>query len=396
MTILLFLLAWVGHGYLLMLTLNVTYAKPFHRKLLKAMRQVWGFLLVAGPPVFAWLVDYDLLRLGRDALVGSYVVPAGYAWLCLFAGVVVLPVVTALRLLRRTPSIVLDERTETIDVAKELGGRPVGDGKYREVAAIALNDLFRVDFTTLTLAVPGLPKAWDGLTILHLSDLHFYGTPSREYYGFIIRRCLKEPTPDLLVISGDIIDHQKYLDWIEPILSPLKWNVGAFAILGNHDWWQDFDGVRQRLTALGMQVISNRWDKIDIRGEPLIAIGHEGPWFRPPPDLANCPEGFRLLVSHTPDNIGWAKRNNCRLMLSGHNHGGQIRVPILGSLFVPSLYSRKYDMGTFHEAPTVLHVNRGLSGKEAIRIRCRPQVTRLVLKVPPQVPSPDLPMVSTR
>ena len=186
--------------------------------------------------------------------------------------------------------------------------------------------------------------------------------------------------PDLVVLSGDIIDHDKYLDWIEPVLGPLRWNIAALAILGNHDWWLDFEAVRNRLRGLGMHVISNRWEAIDVRGEKLIAIGHEGPWFRPPPDLSGCPDGFRLLVSHTPDNIGWAKRNNCRLMLSGHNHGGQIRLPIVGSMFVPSFYSRRYDMGTFHEPPTVLHVNRGLSGKEPIRFRCRPQVSRIVLK----------------
>jgi uncharacterized protein len=133
---------------------------------------------------------------------------------------------------------------------------------------------------------------------------------------------------------------------------------------------------------------------LDVRGVRLVAIGHEGPWFRPPPDLTGCPDGFRLLVSHTPDNIGWAKRNNCRLMLSGHNHGGQIRVPVLGSLFVPSRYSRRYDMGTFHEPPTVLHVNRGLGQKEPLRIRCRPQVSRLVLR--PSSPGPVVPMVSER
>jgi uncharacterized protein len=218
--------------------------------------------------------------------------------------------------------------------------------------------------------------------ILHLSDLHFYGTPSREYFDVVIRRCMADGIPDLLILSGDIIDGSKYLDWIEPILRPLQWKLAAFAILGNHDWWQDFDAVRKRLASLGMQVISNRWESLDIRGESLVVIGHEGPWFRPPPDLGNCPDGFRLLVSHTPDNIGWAKKHNCQLMLSGHTHGGQIRVPIFGSLFVPSRYSRKYDMGTFHEPPTILHVNRGISGKEAIRFRCRPQVTRLVLRKP--------------
>jgi predicted MPP superfamily phosphohydrolase len=67
-------------------------------------------------------------------------------------------------------------------------------------------------------------------------------------------------------------------------------------------------------------------------------------------------------------------------MLSGHNHGGQIRVPLIGSIFVPSKFSRRYDMGTFFEPPTLLHVNRGLSGKEPLRLRCRPQVTRMVLK----------------
>ena len=380
MTILLFLLFWVGHGYLLMLSLNVSYSQPFHRKLLKVMRLTWGFVLVTGPPVFGLLVSFDLISLSGEAIEsGTRIAPAVYTWLCWVAGFAFL-IVTPIRALRRRPAVVLDERMETIDIAKELGHRPVGDGKYRRVAAIGLNDLFRVDFTNLTLVVPGLPPAWDGLTILHLSDLHFYGTPAREYYNAVIRRCVADPTPDLLVLSGDIIDGEPYLNWIEPVLAPLKWNVAAFAILGNHDWWQDFDGVRKHLAALRMHVISNRWHAIDVRGQRLVAIGHEGPWFRPPPDLSDCPDSFRLLVSHTPDNIRWARRNNCWLMLSGHNHGGQIRLPIIGSMFVPSAFSRRYDMGTFHEPPTVLHVNRGLAGKEAIRFRCHPQVTRLILR----------------
>ena len=380
MHLLLFLLFWVGHGYLLMLSLNVAYSRPVHRKLLKTMRQLWGLLLVAGPPAFGFLVTFDLVSLSREAVEsGSRIVPAVYVWACWFAGGAFLTV-TLVRVLRRRPAVVLDEQTQTVDIVKELGYRPVGGGKYKKVAEIGLNDLFRVDFTALTLAVPGLPPAWDGLTVLHLSDLHFYGTPGREYYDAVIRRCVADGTPDLLVISGDLIDGEPYLDWIEPILGPLKWNVAALAVLGNHDWWQDFGGVRKHLAALEMHVLSNRWQAVDVRGERLVAIGHEGPWFRPPPDLAGCPAGFRLLVSHTPDNIRWARRNDCRLMLSGHNHGGQIRLPLIGSMFVPSAYSRRYDMGTFHEPPTVLHVNRGLAGKEAIRFRCNPQVTRIILR----------------
>src|SRR5437870_1659061 len=75
---------------------------------------------------------------------------------------------------------------------------------------------------------------------------------------------------------------------------------------------------------------------LDVRGHQMIVIGHEGPWFRPP-DVSDCPpEGFRLGLSHTPDNLPWAKRHRIDLMLAGHVHGGQIRLPLVGSIFVPS------------------------------------------------------------
>jgi predicted MPP superfamily phosphohydrolase len=76
----------------------------------------------------------------------------------------------------------------------------------------------------------------------------------------------------------------------------------------------------------------------------------------------------------------WAQQHHIDLMLSGHVHGGQIRLPVLGSVFVPSRYSRKYDCGTFFEAPTVMHVGRGLSGQHPLRFFCKPEVTRIVLR----------------
>jgi Ca2+-transporting ATPase len=101
---------------------------------------------------------------------------------------------------------------------------------------------------------------------------------------------------------------------------------------------------------------------------------------QPTPTRGEGANFFRLLLSHTPDNIGWARRHDVDLMLSGHVHGGQVRVPILGSLFVPSRYSRKYDQGVFFESPTLLSVNRGISGREPLRINCYPEVTWLTLK----------------
>jgi predicted MPP superfamily phosphohydrolase len=119
---------------------------------------------------------------------------------------------------------------------------------------------------------------------------------------------------------------------------------------------------------------------LDVRGQPLLVIGNETPWIKPEPDAALWPQGtFRLCLSHTPDNIVWARRHKIDLMLCGHVHGGQIRLPLIGSIFCPSRYSRRYDCGTFFRAPTLMHVSRGLAGQHPLRYRCRPEVTRIVL-----------------
>jgi hypothetical protein len=120
---------------------------------------------------------------------------------------------------------------------------------------------------------------------------------------------------------------------------------------------------------------------LEVRGEPLVVIGSEYPWLRPAPQLDNCPvEPFRLFLSHTPDNIAWARRQRVDLMLCGHVHGGQIRFPVLGSVVVPSQYGRRYDCGVFYEPPTVLHVSRGVGGEHPLRFNCRPEITRLTLQ----------------
>jgi predicted MPP superfamily phosphohydrolase len=87
-----------------------------------------------------------------------------------------------------------------------------------------------------------------------------------------------------------------------------------------------------------------------------------------------------LCLSHTPDNIPWARRADVDVMLSGHVHGGQIRFPVFGSMLVPSRYGRRYDCGSFDLPPTLLHVSRGLSGEHQLRYNCRPEVTLLRLR----------------
>jgi predicted MPP superfamily phosphohydrolase len=375
--------ACVGHAAVWVPVLNNLYGRDIPKYVLKPLRLLTGLVILAG--WFAWPVlagpdPAAAVSRTRDGDFGP--IPQLYLGTCLLMGLGVFPAVTTGRLLRKRPAAVVAEHTRTLDLWPVHGPKLLGDGKYRFVPRLPFNCVFRVDFTDLTLALPGLPPAWDGLTVLHLSDLHFIGTPSRLFYERVIDELVAAGPADFVALTGDYVDTMTHDRWIIPLLGRLKWREAGLAVLGNHDQHYGPDRVRRRLGRLGYRVLSNRWEVVTVRGLPLVAVGHEGPWFHPDPDVSNLPaDGFRLLLSHAPDPFAWAVRHRFDLMLAGHVHGGQVRVPVIGSIFVPSTCGRRYDMGTFAAGRTVLHVSRGLSGKEPLRFRCHPQVTRITLRV---------------
>lgn len=375
--------ACIGHAFLMTTGLNVLYAWPLPHKLLKVTRKIDIVAVFLGPALFLYAMDsFGSQKLSWES--GSlrlYLAP--YVVLCWMAGFAAAPIAQVRYWLRQRAPQVVRSGTEIVDVARELGFKPVGRSKKRALALLPGNQVFQVDFHELTLALPRLPPEWDGLSILHLTDLHLCGTPDRAFYQFVFDRCLQAGVPDLVALTGDVVDSSWHHRWVTPLLGRLRWNIAGFAILGNHDSWRDVKVIRRRLARAGLDVLGNSWKQIDVRGRPMIVIGHEGPWFRPVPDLEGCPDNvFRLCLSHTPDNVAWARRRNVDLVLAGHVHGGQIRLPVIGSIFVPSRYSRRYDCGTFWEAPTVMHVSRGLAGQHPLRYCCRPEVTRIVLRSP--------------
>jgi hypothetical protein len=242
------------------------------------------------------------------------------------------------------------------------------------------NQALEVEIIERTLRLPTLPAAWDGLTLLQLTDLHLCGVPDRRYYEFVGQLC-GQRRADLLLITGDLIDSDEHYHWLMPMLKHLKWRYGAYAILGNHDALFDKEIVLEELRKLQIVPLGGRWLQTELRGEKLVLLGNEMPWLPPLPDLTDCPnDGFRLCLSHSPDQLPWAKENNIDLMLCGHTHGGQIRIPGIGPIFVPSRFSGKYDQGVFHEPPTVMYVSRGLAGTLPVRYFCRPEVTWITLR----------------
>lgn len=377
--LLLFVGACLGHLVLMIVSHNWWYGLPLPRHSGNYIHLGHALLIVAFPAALIWAYGWDLAGLpGLSSRLDWSQLVTLYVLVCVAIGFIGLPLNTLARLVRRDPS--LEKSGRILDVVKHLGRRPIGDSRKRLLTYLPGNEVFSVELVERTLCLPRLPAAWDGLTIVHLSDLHFRGTPDRDYFRFVMDRCA-DWQPDLVAVSGDIADSNYHTRWIVPVLGRLRWRSAAIAILGNHDHWYDTTSIRRRLRRLGMLVPSNSWHQLEVRGEPLIVIGHEGPWLRPEPDLRDCPrEPFRLCLSHTPDNLRWARRAGIDLMLSGHVHGGQVRFPLFGSVLVPSRYGRRYDCGVFDEPPTLLHVSRGLSGDHPLRYLCRPEVTRLTLR----------------
>ena len=120
----------------------------------------------------------------------------------------------------------------------------------------------------------------------------------------------------------------------------------------------------------------------------VILAGNELPWFVPAADLRDCPPRAapsgppRIGLAHTPDQLDWACANEFDLLLAGHTHGGQICLPLVGPLFVPSIVGVRYAAGVFGRGPTVLHVTRGVSGELPVRWNCPPEIVRLVVRCP--------------
>ncbi|MFO0865370.1 MAG: metallophosphoesterase [Gemmataceae bacterium] len=378
---LLWLGACLGHAFWMTVSLNVIYSYALPRRFLKALRKVDFVIILAGPVVFG----FSLNVMGEAGLVWEGIGPrrwlAPYTIAACFLGLVVAPICQLMYWFRRTAPQQTSCTSEVIDVAEKLGSPPIGREKQAHVALWPFNQAMQIEFTEKTLRLPQLPDAWDGLTILHLTDLHFCGSPDRAFHEFAIEDSMRRGTPDIVALTGDVVDSPEHHRWIVPILGRLKWNLAGLAILGNHDAWRDVATIRRRLRKARFDVIGNSWKTIDVRGVPMLVVGHEGPWIGPATDLTGAPSDlFRLCLSHTPDNIPWARKNRIDLMLAGHVHGGQIRFPLIGSSFVPSRFSRQFDCGTFWRSPTVMHVGRGLAGQHPLRVNCRPEVTRIVLR----------------
>lgn len=221
----------------------------------------------------------------------------------------------------------------------------------------------------------------ESLRILHLSDLHFIGCPGDDYYRCVVEEALREPV-DLVVFTGDLIDEPDLLARAIEILQPLTSHAPSVFILGNHDWRYEFEQIRDAVEASGWKCVTDQPLLTTIRGHRVLIAGSEMPWMRNhPPEVVESGCDLNLLLSHSPDQFRLARRLGYDLMLSGHTHGGQVVLPVIGPVYSPSLFGVSLAAGLFPMGSLTLHVSRGLGAKDPLRWNCMPELTVLEVTI---------------
>jgi predicted MPP superfamily phosphohydrolase len=225
-----------------------------------------------------------------------------------------------------------------------------------------------------------LPSLLDGIRICQISDLHMTGMATRDFYQYVMAR-VNAARPDLVFLTGDILDDRRCIDWIPQILSNVNSAHGCYYVLGNHDRRiRDTAAIHERMSAAGwVHVADGGWHSVPAFGRSLWLAGNEIPWYRHaeqlPSDLPTHPSPIlRILLSHSPDQIDWALHRGFDLMFAGHTHGGQIQIPLIGPIVAPSRHGVKYASGTFCFGKLLVHVSRGLGADEPIRLFCPPEL----------------------
>lgn len=366
----------IGHLAVFVLILNVSHSTNMPEKLLSLFNIT---LLIATLVALPFLIT-------QGPWTSWPLVPKGYALLCLGIALLGVPGATLLRAFRKAPEGI-KTRGEELNLAVEPGlDRVVGDGKHRWLLLLPGNHSLRIQKVDCELILPGLPSALDGLSLVQISDLHFTHCFRREFFEIVAEEASRWDA-DLIAFTGDLLDDPTTFDWVEPVLSRLRGRLGQFAILGNHDHRLRPGRARRSLRKSGFADLEGRWERFEIDGATLALGGTSAPW-GPSLDYsasASAEADFRILLTHSPDQFPRAAANGIELVLAGHNHGGQIRLPVFGPILMPSRYSRHFDRGFFRagSAPSLLYVSQGVAGKHPIRYGCFPEITRFILRATP-------------
>ena len=255
----------------------------------------------------------------------------------------------------------------------------------------------RVVVRRVELRLPRLPEAFDGTTIAQISDIHFEEFLPASHIRDVVDE-VNRLDPDIVAITGDYATK----NWGEanvglrasakkgaecaPILAGLKSRFGRFAVLGNHDASTQPDIVADALVQNRITVLRNASVPVERNGARIWIAGADDVL----QDYADFPKTFHgipreemtIALVHEPDAADKVQKYGADLQLSGHSHGGQIRIPLIGAPVLPRL-ARKYPLGFYQIGKMQLFTNPGVGVVTVpFRFDCPPEITFFALRRP--------------
>lgn len=252
------------------------------------------------------------------------------------------------------------------------------------LGAVALHEAGDLTLERVTARLPRLPTALEGFRIAVLSDFHLHPF---THIGLIKRAVQLANTlqPDLTVLLGDYVDATvDAIHELAPELGRLNARLGVFGVLGNHDYWKGAAQVRRGLAGAGITILVDSGLTLGAGASELFLAGLDSAICAHPnlnSALRARPTGTpTIALIHEPDYADVVARDpRVALQLSGHSHGGQVRLPRIGAIKLPR-YGAKYDQGLYRVQDLVLYTNRGIGLADVpLRLNCPPEVTEVTL-----------------
>ena len=247
------------------------------------------------------------------------------------------------------------------------------------------SDLF--DLVKVDVRIKDLPFEFSNYKIVNLTDIHLGQWISPEYlYGVV--DYVNKLNPDMITLTGDYVSYilDGYEDALLTSFKKLKAKDGKFAVLGNHDHWNDAEKIREILKNADIVDLSNdvytiekNGEKLNISGVDSCTVGADDIDMV----LEKLPEdGASILLAHEPDFAKISsKTNRFDLQMSGHSHGGQLVIPGVKTTPFRASYSLKYPVGTYKVGNMVQYTSKGLGTNSFwLRINCKPEITLFYLK----------------
>lgn len=214
--------------------------------------------------------------------------------------------------------------------------------------------------------------------MLQISDLHL--SSFNRYFAKVARKVV-DLRPDLIVLTGDYLEEERNIRGVLEFLKELKAPHGIYAVQGNWEYWSRLEGenLRRHFAGVGVKLLINERADLEINGSALSILGLDYPSTT---DYVNQlqkdidPQRFNLLLSHVPAFAHEQLNKHIDLILSGHTHGGQIRLPLLPPIYLPR-YSGRFVAGFYHVSRhrIPLYVSRGVGTSVLpLRFLCRPEI----------------------